>query len=98
MKSGLKDSVPTPSINPNELIPREVKMKRKRYHYLTNYKEREEVMCLRFSGVHPRIIPPLSTALLPVSAQQSPQWKTYRGTFTGAPVVLPAADRSTGVK
>lgn len=98
MRSGLKDSVLTPSINPNELILREVKMKRKLYHYLSNYKEKEEVIYLRFSGVHPRINPPLNIALLPVSAQQSLQWKTYRGTFTGALAVLPVADRSAGVK
>lgn len=74
-------------------------MKRKRYHYLTNYKDREEVViCLRFLGVPPSMILPLSTALLPVSAQQSPQWKTYRGTFTGTPVMLLGAEGSRGVK
>lgn len=98
MKSGLKDSVLTPSTNPSELIPREVKMKRKLYHYPSNYKEKEEGIYPRFSGVHPRINPPLSIALLPVSAQQSPQWKTYRSTFAGALAVLPVADRSAGVK
>lgn len=75
----------------------EVKMKGERHHHLTKWKG-EKVLCLKFSGFYPRIMPPLSTALSLCLHSKAPQWKKYRGKLRGARVGLPAANGPTGIE